>query len=125
MGSFGFASEEITAVFEKVLNESNLSSGQMEKFKLYLLNSLGRFGGNETIQSTLAGDVQEYEHVLPDYTTYIYFCAAIPAAFFCYGSRYVKDKPLRHQLLVNIGLILMYNVILLTVHIKSDCIWSC
>ncbi|KAI1695975.1 hypothetical protein DdX_19295 [Ditylenchus destructor] len=50
MSSFGFTSEEITAVFEKVLNDSSLSSEQMEKFKPFLMERLSRFDGNEISQ---------------------------------------------------------------------------
>ncbi|KAI1696109.1 hypothetical protein Ddc_20703 [Ditylenchus destructor] len=52
MGSFGFASEEIKAAFEKVFNKSRLSSEQMENYKLYLLNYINRFAGNETFQTS-------------------------------------------------------------------------
>ncbi|KAI1704628.1 hypothetical protein DdX_14126 [Ditylenchus destructor] len=50
MSSFGFTAEEINAVFTQVLNESGLSSEQIQKFKPHLMEHLRRFDGNEISQ---------------------------------------------------------------------------
>ncbi|KAI1711860.1 hypothetical protein Ddc_12693 [Ditylenchus destructor] len=50
MSSPGSTAEEIKTIFEKVLNESSLSSEQMEKFKFYLVDKLNLFDGHETIK---------------------------------------------------------------------------
>ncbi|KAI1694904.1 hypothetical protein Ddc_21676 [Ditylenchus destructor] len=94
--SFGFTAEEIKAVFEKVLNESSLPSEQMEKFKLYLLDSLNlfdsfsRFDGNKISQTTMEWIYQDYElyHIL-----YIGIYSVISPVYFSYGSRYMRNKP--------------------------------
>ncbi|KAI1704822.1 hypothetical protein Ddc_15993 [Ditylenchus destructor] len=116
LASPGFSSEEIKAVFVKVLNESGLSLEQTEKFKHYLLNKLSHFAGNETIQASLASTVQEYQlfHLqdIPLHVWNVAVCGNIPALLYCFASRNMKDKPLCHKFLVYIGLAYLYTFLL-------------
>ncbi|KAI1701950.1 zinc finger, C2H2 type [Ditylenchus destructor] len=116
LASPGFSSEEIKAVFAKVLNESGLSLEQTEKFKHYLLNKLSHFAGNETIQASLASTVQEYQllHLqdIPLHVWSVAVCGIIPVLLYRFASRNMKDKPLCHKILVYIGLACLYTFLL-------------